>query len=136
MGGRAVRRCPALAIEYATLWHPRTSSGQPMKRRTTFPALVSLLLMSAVAHLAAQDTTSTPTGMRADGSTPMRAYQLPISRFLSPDVRTHVIRSNRAADVAFKACPCRADTEAGDPGVDQGDEAAGGLGVPRTLTEG
>ena len=81
--------------------------------RAAVHATASALLLSVltIGPTAAQDTTSARPTMRADGTIPMRAYDLPISRFLTPPAREAFIQWTRRTEGAMKGCPTRADTE-------------------------
>src|SRR5439155_18689481 len=68
--------------------------GAIMSGAATLRSAVGLLASTviAVAPVVGQDSTAAPPAMRADGTTHMRAYDLPISRFLSPESRDAFIK--------------------------------------------
>jgi len=63
--------------------------------------------------LVAQDSASARPSMRPDGTMPVRAYDLPVSKFLTPEARSAYIRENRATEQLLKGCTSAADTEKG-----------------------
>jgi len=73
--------------------------------------VITLTLGSGL--LAAQDSASARPTMRADGTTPVRAYDLPVSKFLTPEARKIYIETNLAAGKLFEGCTTTADTEEG-----------------------
>ena len=79
--------------------------------------LVAIVLILSVgrgtAALGAQDSASVRPTMRADGTTPVPAYNLPVSKFLTPETRKTFIQGNLDSDRLFKGCTTTADTEKG-----------------------
>lgn len=79
--------------------------------------LVSIVLVLSVgrgaAALGAQDSASARRTMRADGTTPVPTYDLPVSKFLTPEARKTLIQGNLALEGLIKGCTTTADTEKG-----------------------
>jgi hypothetical protein len=79
--------------------------------------LVSIVLILSVgrgaAALGAQDSAAARPTMRADGTTSVPAYDLPVSKFLTPEARKTLIQGNLALEGLFKGCTTTADTEKG-----------------------
>jgi len=77
-------------------------------------SIVSVLTLGLGAgSLSAQDSASARPTMRADGTMPVRAYDLPVSKFLTPEARKVYIEGNLAAEKLFGGCTATADTEQG-----------------------
>jgi acetyl esterase/lipase len=72
---------------------------------------IAIALTVGAGSLAAQDSASAPPTMRADGTLPVRAYNLPVSRFLSPEARNVYIAENRTTDELLERCTSGTNTE-------------------------